>query len=120
MKKKVIAIFEDDPVNRFIYQQIFQDMEDVEAHIFDNPEVGISAAHQTTFDVVFIEIHFWGNFGGISILNKLKNVTSDHTTFVAMTALLQQGDLETILTSGFSLCFEKPVVFSEIDLCKLT
>jgi DNA-binding NtrC family response regulator len=116
MKKKVVAIFEDDPVNRFIYRQIFLNKEEVELHIFDNPETGVSSASQITFDIVFIEIHFWGNFGGISILNKMKEVSAEHTTFVAMTSLLQQGDLEKILTSGFSLCFEKPVVFAEMDL----
>lgn len=119
MNKKVIAIFEDDHVNRFIYERIFQGRDDVTIHIFDTQEKGVSKALETPFDIVFIEIHFWGNFGGLNILNKLKGILPPQTTFVAMTALLQRGDLERILGSGFHMCIEKPVVFSEMDLLKM-
>jgi CheY-like chemotaxis protein len=119
MSKKVIAIFEDDHVNRFIYERIFQGRDDVTIHIFDTPEKGISKASETPFDIAFIEIHFWGNFGGLDILNKLKKASTSKTTFVAMTALLQRGDIERILNSGFHMCIEKPVIFSEMDLLKM-
>ena len=119
MNKKVIAIFEDDHVNRFIYERIFQGRDDVTIHIFDAPEKGIAKASEISFDIVFIEIHFWGNFGGVNILSKLKEVLPPQTTFVAMTALLQRGDLERILGSGFQMCIEKPIVFSEMDLLKM-
>lgn len=115
----MIAIFEDDHVNRFIYERIFQGRNDVTIHIFDTPEKGVAKALETPFDIVFIEIHFWGNFGGLNILNKLKEILTPQTTFVAMTALLQRGDLERILGSGFHMCIEKPVVFSEMDLLKM-
>jgi CheY-like chemotaxis protein len=119
MNKKVIAIFEDDHVNRFIYERIFQGRNDVTIHIFDTAEKGIAKASETPFDVAFIEIHFWGNFGGLDILNRLRKVLTSKTTFVAMTALLQRGDIERILNSGFHMCIEKPVIFSEMDLLKM-
>lgn len=119
MEKKRIAIFEDDQVNRFIYQQIFNDKDDVEVHIFDSPGSGIAMVKEMQFDVVFIEIHFWSNFGGIGILKKIKEISATCPTFIAMTSFLQEGDLEQIMSSGFSLCLEKPVVFSELKLSKI-
>jgi CheY-like chemotaxis protein len=115
MKKTTVAIFEDDHVNRYIYQKLFDSIaSDIQIHVFDNPEKGISMAKQTPFDVVFIEVHFWENFGGIEILNKLKDTSSQPMLAVAMTSLLQQGDLETITSSGFAMCLEKPVAFDRI------
>ena len=115
MKKKVIAIFEDDPVNRFIYQRTLSRRDDVEVHLFDNADIGIAQAKEIRFEIVFIEMHFWASFGGISILSKLKPVTDQSTIFVAMTAFLQEGDLEHAFASGFNMCIEKPVIFSEMD-----
>lgn len=117
MKKTVVAIFEDDVVNRFIYERLFtQRKEEIELYVFDDPDKGIEMAKTKNFDVVFIEVHFWENFGGISILQKLKSASSPQMISIAMTSLLQKGDLEHILSSGFTLCFEKPVVFTEADL----
>jgi CheY-like chemotaxis protein len=120
MSKKVIAIFEDDHVNRFIYERIFQGRNDVELHIFDSPDKGVALAEEIRFDLVFIEIHFWGNFGGLGILNRLRETPAQSVTFIAMTSLLQKGDVERILRSGFHLYIENPVIFSEMDLLSLT
>jgi CheY-like chemotaxis protein len=115
MKKTTVAIFEDDQINRFIYEKLFEQIEsDVHIHVFDNPEKGIAQAQQTPFDVVFIEIHFWKNFGGVSILDRLKEASSNQMLAVAMTSLLQEGDLEKITSSGFAICLEKPIAFEKI------
>ena len=115
MKKTTVAIFEDDHVNRYIYEKLFNTIvSEIQIHVFDNPEKGISMSKQTPFDVVFIEVHFWENFGGIEILNKLKGASDRPMLAVAMTSLLQQGDLEMITSSGFALCLEKPVAFDRI------
>lgn len=119
MKKTVVAIFEDDVVNRFIYERLFTDRrENTELYIFDNAEKGIEMARTIPFDVVFIELHFWRTFGGIAILKKLKEVCPPELIAIAMTALLQKGDLEFIMSSGFTLCVEKPILFKEADLNK--
>ena len=56
MKKTVVAIFEDDVVNRFIYEQLFTERkENSELYVFDNAEKGIEMARTISFDVVFIE-----------------------------------------------------------------
>ncbi len=115
MKKKVIAIFEDDQINRFIYERSLQRRNDVDVYIFDNAEAGIARAGEINFDVVFIEMHFRGPLEGFSILEKLKNVCSTATVFICMTSFLQKGDLEKALNAGFSVCLEKPVVFSMMD-----
>ena len=115
MKKTTIAIFEDDHTNRFVYKKLFKNMEgNIELYVFDNPDKGIAMAELIHFDVVFIEIHFWENFGGISILNKLKQLSTKDMLAIAMTSLLQEGDLEKITSSGFTMCLEKPVAFQEI------
>lgn len=116
MKKRVIAIFEDDPVSRFIYKRIFARRDDVEAYIFETPEEGYAIAKGATFDIVFIEVHYWNNFGGLIILEKLKKLTEPTTTFIGITSLLQRGDLEFLTSEGFSVVLEKPVLFSEKDL----
>lgn len=114
MKRKVIAIFEEDPVNRFVYRRSLRRRNDVEVYIFNDPEKGIATAAEIHFDIVFIEIHFRGNFEGITILKRLKEVLRKQAIFVAMTSFLQKDDLEKVLSAGFSMCIEKPVVFSEI------
>jgi CheY-like chemotaxis protein len=116
MQKTVVAIFEDDVVNRFIYERLFVHRKDaIELYIFDHPEKGIEMARQKKFDVVFIEVHFWENFGGITILEDLRKILSPSLISVAMTSLLQKGDLEFLMSSGFTLCLEKPLVFTEAD-----
>jgi CheY-like chemotaxis protein len=113
MKKTVIAIFEDDEVNRFIYTRLFQQhRDDVDVHIFGTPNQGFAAAKAIEFNIVFIEVHFWKNYGGIDILTKLKEVSAPGMIAVAMTSLLQQGDLENIISAGFSMCLEKPIAFT--------
>lgn len=119
MRKKVIAIFEDDPINKFVYERTLQRREDVEVKVFSHPEDGIEAAKEIHFDIVFIELHFRGPFEGLSIIEALKKVCSEDTVFIAMTSFLQRDDLEKALDAGFSACLEKPVVFSAIDFSRI-
>ena len=114
MKQTLVAIFEDDLVNRYIYERLFRTRQDVELHIFDHPDRGIEAFRQMAFDVVFIEAHFRENFGGIGILNTLKELSHNKTVFIAITSLLQKGDLEILMSAGFIMCLEKPIAFSDI------
>jgi CheY-like chemotaxis protein len=114
MKKTLVAIFEDDLVNRYIYEKMFRIREDITLQVFDQPEKGIEAFTENSFDVVFIEAHFRENFGGIRILNKLAPLAATQTVFIAITSLLQKGDLERLMEAGFMMCLEKPIVFNDI------
>jgi len=117
MKKKVvIAIFETDPLNRFIYQKMLQPQQDrVSFHIFNSAEEGLEKALELDYDVAFIDLHFRGEFfGGLAIVKKLK-VVSDKTTMIAMTTLIQQGDIERAKSGGFVKCIEKPLPFFDLD-----
>jgi CheY-like chemotaxis protein len=118
MKNTVIGVFVDDKIEETIYEKAFQKLDHkVEGYVFNNPEEGISLARQIDFDVVFIEIHFWGeNFGGISILEQLRRVSRKHIMGIAITSLLQEGDLERIIGSGFTMCIEKPVAFEAFEI----
>jgi CheY-like chemotaxis protein len=117
MKDTVIAIFEDDKINCFIHERLFNFVKaPLKCYLFDNPQKGYEAANQIEFDIVFIEIHFWGsNLSGLEILKELKKIQSKSFIAVAMTSLLQDGDVEKIMASGFTMCIEKPLVFSEIS-----
>jgi CheY-like chemotaxis protein len=116
MINTVVAIFEDDKINCFIHEKLFNFVKaPIQCHLFDNPEKGYEAAENIEFDVVFIEIHFWGgNLSGIDILKNLKSIHQKKFIAVAMTSLLQEGDLEKIMDAGFNLCVEKPLIFSDL------
>lgn len=115
--QSVIGVFTDDRIDGVLFEQAFDRYDHrFEGHVFDSPERGISRAKDLSFDIVFIEIHFWGeNFGGISILEQLRKVSPKNLLAVAITSFLQDGDLERILKGGFSLCIEKPL---SLDLLK--
>lgn len=117
MKKLVVAIFEDDEVNRFIWLNLLKAKEEsLVIYIFESPEKGLSAALENDFDVVIIETHFWGqHFYGISILERLKAVSKKHFISIATTALLQEGDTERIMKAGFTMCMEKPLSLKNIE-----
>ena len=114
MKTTTVAIFEDDLVNRYIYERMFKAREDITLFIFDNPQKGYDKLKETPADVIFIEAHFHENFGGIKILQRLRPLMPGTPVFIAITSLLQKGDLETLMTAGFMMCLEKPIVFTEI------
>jgi CheY-like chemotaxis protein len=123
MRNTVIGVFTDDKIDQAIFERAFQRLEHkVEGYVFNNPEQGILFARDIGFDVVFIEVHFWGeNFGGVSILEQVKKAKSNSLLAIAITALLQEGDLERIIDAGFTMCIEKPVAFETFEnLCCLT
>ncbi len=114
MRKTVVAIFEDNLVNRYIYEKMFRTREDLTLFVFDNAEKGYEKLRQNPADVVFIEAHFYTNFGGISVLQKIRPLLPDQTVYIAITSLLQKGDLELLVNAGFTICLEKPIVFDDI------
>lgn len=116
-RKTVVAIFEDDPVDIFLYRKLYAPMQEkVECLYFETLQDGLEMAAHVQFDVVIIDIHFWGNNMGIAILKKLREVCSNDLIAIAVTPFLQEGDLELIMSSGFTLCVEKPVVPQRIGL----
>src|SRR5687767_13637716 len=113
MNKTLVGIFEDDMVNRYIYEKIFAGRNDISLFVFDQTDAGIAKANELRFDIIFIEAHFRQNFGGILILEKLRSTLPKMPVCIAMTSLLQKGDLEKLMGAGFVMCLEKPIAFSE-------
>jgi CheY-like chemotaxis protein len=113
-----IGVFVDDRIEQAIYERAFQKLEHkVQGYVFSSLEPGIEAAKYTPFDVVFIEMHFWGeSFGGISVLDQIKKATGKNVIAIAITSLLQEGDVEKIIRGGFSMCIEKPVSIDALQL----
>lgn len=116
IKKSVIAVFENDALNRFIYQRMLALQEEkVTFYIFTSVEEGLDTARQISFDVAFIDLHFQGlQYKGIEVAKKLKNI-SDKTRMVGMTTLIHKGDTELTIAEGFVACLEKPLPFYDID-----
>ncbi len=113
---RVIAVFENDSLNRFIYKRMLAlQQEKVKFYIFNSPEEGLEMAKQITFDVAFIDLHLRGEqYSGIELAKELKTL-SDKTAMVAMTTLLQKGDVERTAQAGFVACHEKPLPFFDLD-----
>jgi CheY-like chemotaxis protein len=119
MKTTSIGVFEDDLVSRFIYDRMFRlKSGDVDWTIFDNPEKGFAHALKSPFNIVLIELHFWEDFGGFEILDRLKQICGPDLISIAMTSLLQQGDVEKALAAGFTMCIEKPVALESLPIAK--
>jgi CheY-like chemotaxis protein len=115
-KKSVIAIFENDSLNRFIYQRMLDlQKEKVTFYNFSSAEEGLEMAKQTAFDVAFIDLHLHGEqYSGIDLAKKLK-IISTKTILVGMTTLIHKGDIELTIAEGFAACREKPLPFYDID-----
>jgi len=115
-KKPLIAVFENDPLNRFICQRMLDlQSEKVSFHIFGNPEEGLELAKTAKFDFVFIDLHFKGEiYGGVELANTFKSI-SKNTVLVAMTTLIQERDSERAKSEGFAACLEKPLSFYDIE-----
>ena len=115
-KKSVIAVFENDALNRFIYQRMLALQEEkVVSYIFTSAEEGLEVAKEVPFDIAFIDLHFQGGqYKGIDVAKKLKTI-SDKTILVGMTTLIQKGDTELTIAEGFAACLEKPLPFYDID-----
>lgn len=113
-KNTLVAIFEDDVVSRYIYEKTFSARPQVSVYIFDHADEGIAKLQSNPVDVIFIEAHFRQNFGGIEILNKLRSSLNTMPVCIAITSLLQKGDLEKLMGAGFLMCLEKPIPFDEI------
>jgi CheY-like chemotaxis protein len=117
MKDKiVIAVFENDDLNRFIYQRMFDLQQDhVTYFIFDNPEAGIERAKEIALDIAFIDLHFHGElFSGLALATKLKSISST-TVLIAMTTLVQEGDWDHAKQVGFKKLLEKPIPFYDLQ-----
>lgn len=118
MKNTVIGVFVSDRVEQVIYERAFHRLDHkVEGYVFSVPEQGFEIAKTVHLDVVFIDIHFWGeNFGGVSILKQLRKQTGRDIVGIAVTPMLQEGDIERIIESGFSMCIEKPESIEAIQI----
>lgn len=113
---KVIAVFESDALNRFIYQRMLTlQSEKVEFYVFESFEEGLEITRQVPFDTVFIDIHIHGiPYHGFELAKRLKAI-SDKSVLVGMTTLIQKGDIERAIAEGFVTCREKPLPFYDID-----
>jgi CheY-like chemotaxis protein len=114
--KIVIAIFENDSLNRFIYQRMLDlQKEKVTSYIFNSVEEGLEMSKNVSFDVVFIDLHLRGEqYSGIELAKTLKAI-SDNSVMVGMTTLIQKGDVERTTEAGFAACHEKPLPFFDLD-----
>jgi len=118
MKKKlVIGVFENDSLNRFIYNRMVKlQPGKVDAHIFENHKEGTERVQEINPDILFVDLHLHGeHMGGIEWLQTMKLVLP-HTKFVAMTILLRDNEKEKAMNAGFTMCVEKPLPFYDMEM----
>ena len=110
MEKKVIAIFEDDEANCFIYQKALKAWEDkLEVHYFSSLNEAQILSQEIHFDMVLIDVHFRGrSFEGIRILRKLRQISQGNWQAVGLMPFIQYGDVKRLQPMGFKACLEKP------------
>jgi len=115
-KQIVIAVFENDSLNRFIYQRMLDlQNERALAYIFNTVEEGLEMAGNVSFDVAFIDLHLRGeHYSGLELAKKLRAL-SESTIMVGMTTLIQKHDVERTSKAGFVACLEKPLPFFDLD-----
>ncbi|MBX2900733.1 MAG: response regulator [Cyclobacteriaceae bacterium] len=117
MKKKVIVgVFENDSLNRLIYKRMVSLQPGViEAHIFEDHQVGSEQVHQIKPDLLFVDLHMHGEYlGGVEWLKNAKELLPN-TRFVAMTTLMQKDDTLLATEAGFTRCVEKPLPFHDLE-----
>jgi CheY-like chemotaxis protein len=119
--KTRVGIFEDDRADQFIFQQLITKTSPaIEPIFFRSIEEGIEAARKELFDVVVINIHYYGDNIGLDILQRLRRESKVPFVAIAITPLLLDGDLERILAAGFALALEKPQAFEALGKGKIS
>lgn len=111
-----IAIFEDNAVDRFIYERTLEHLPFAyDARIFQTPDEGLHNAHYLQFDLVIIHLNFWGTNYGFQILNEMKKLSRNKPAFIATTSYLPDDEVAGITAKGFDGAFEKPVIFNRLE-----
>lgn len=112
-----IAIFEDNEIDRFIFESNLRLVNfPVEFFIFNNPDDGIATAQRIPFDLVIINIHFWGTEYGYVILEEFQKGIAIQPRFIAVSAFVHEKDSVNIQLRGFEAIVEKPLIYAELQL----
>lgn len=117
MAVPVIGVFAGDMLEKAMYERAFSRLRGkVDGYVFTTPEAGFDFSVKKRLDIVFLDIHFWGeSFGGFQILNTLKR-TSPNVIAIGLLSLIQEGDIERIIGAGFSMCIEKPISAEALEM----
>jgi CheY-like chemotaxis protein len=112
-----IGVFESDLADQFLYKQAFLNRHDpVEFSFFKNLREATVVVADGQVDILIIELHYLSSNMGLDIVKKLREVAPFNFTAIAVTSLLQEGDLERIFKGGFHACVEKPFIFEQLAL----
>jgi CheY-like chemotaxis protein len=112
-----IGVFESDLADQFLYKQALLNRDEpVDFSFFKNVNEALQAVSDGQVNILIIELHYMGSNMGLEILKKLKAAAPFDFTAIAVTALLQEGDLERIFKGGFHACIEKPFIFEHLAL----
>jgi CheY-like chemotaxis protein len=112
-----IGVFESDLADQFLYKQaLLKRDEPVEFSFFKNVAQATKAVQDGHVHILIIELHYLGSNQGLDILKKLQAVAPFNFTAIAVTSLIQDGDLERIFKGGFHACVEKPFIFEQLAL----
>ena len=110
---KRIAIVEDSPDNRLLFEAMLEDRFDVVE--FENGEAALAGLAETRPDVVLMDISL-PIMDGTAVLERMRaDPALRDVPVIALTAHAMRGDREKYLALGFDDYVTKPVV-DEADL----
>jgi CheY-like chemotaxis protein len=113
-QKTVVAIYEDDPIDQFVYEQLLLAAGDtIEFKVFRNLTDAFKSPN-FDFDIALINLHFGWCRGGLKILQTLKENKGENFLAIAVTSMLQGNDLQEIMKAGFTICLEKHIIFEKL------
>ena len=108
MSKKRIAIVEDSPDNRLLFQAMLEDRFDVVE--YEDGETALAALPAAAPDLVLMDISL-PRMDGTEVLSKLReDATLRSIPVIALTAHAMRGDRKKYLGLGFDDYVTKPVV----------
>jgi hypothetical protein len=114
-RKVNIAIFDDSDIDRFIFDRTLSENIHADHRCFVNPEVGLSYSPYQVFDIVIIDLHFWGTRFGIKIRDQWSERCLKKPVFIATSPFLLENESAEIINAGFDYVFKKPAIFSSLD-----
>ncbi len=117
MSKKRIAIVEDSPYNRLLFQAMLEDRFDVVE--FEDGETALAGRRGAAPDLVLMDISL-PRMDGTEVLSKLReDETLRSVPVIALTAHAMRGDREKYLGLGFDDWFghvvDEASLFEPID-----
>ncbi len=108
---KSILIAEDNDINQFIIESMFEDT-GAEIIMSENGEECIAEFNRNKPDIILMDIQM-PVMDGLTACQEIRKLDSD-TPIIALTANVMKADVDNYLANGFNSCVGKPIDEKEL------